>query len=108
MLIWTSTRTVACIAGLLVTSASIIFAYGDSFAALFLSRIIAGFGSVVMYSAVLGIAEGALGTNNKGSAVGTVYAGAAAGSSVVSFSFLLVVIKQVKKMISISINLELN
>ena len=79
LLIRKSARAVASIAGLLVTLASILFAYGDSFAALFLSRIIAGFGSVVMYSAVLGLAEGALGTKYKGSAVGTVYAGAAAG-----------------------------
>lgn len=65
-----------------VAVATSFFAFGDAYPELLAARVLVGLGSVVAYTGVLGAAAAIVGTERRGTAIGRVYSGSAAGSAI--------------------------
>ena len=75
-------RTTAVLGVTAVSVATLLFARCDSFPMLMAARLLVGMGSVLAYSGVLIVAGAMAGPDDRGGAIGTVYSGSAAGSSI--------------------------
>ncbi len=75
-------RTTAVIGMLAVALSSLVFAEADEYHVLLATRLLAGFGSILVYSGLIAVAGHIAGKEGRGLAVGTVFSGYAAGSAI--------------------------